>query len=569
MTACHASRPWWRSWIMWRRVVQVFALAGFLVLVWRGNTIQNRDFSISPLSSFIFWCDPLVSFAALAAGSLVAATLIGGLVAVLVALLFGRAFCGWLCPLGTLLDVARRMWSPILSFHMQVAQRTKRVLRGKSRISGTANKPPGQPTRERSITGRIQHRLGQRGWAASGPLVVLIVVVIALPLGLPLLGFVEPFALLERALATALIPWSSSAAHVASAWFQPAVDHIPAPGPLEDFRFLGAPLRSTSVAFAGAGLCAGLLILLLLAEAVQPRWWCRTLCPTGAVLGLVSRWSLVMRLPLTTCGTCSACARTCHLGAFDAQERVIPAACTACMRCVEDCPQDIATFGRSTKVAAVPVDLSRRGFLIASVAGAALPFLPGLRATSADPFRLRPPGVAAMGEPHFLDACVRCGACVRACPTHGLQPVLLADGVGGVFAPRLVPRLGACEHGCTACAQVCPTGAIPLLELREKKTTALGVAIHDHQRCLPWAVGAECRACQEHCPVADKAIVLKMGRSPDGGTVPLPSVVAERCIGCGTCEFVCPIEGEAGIRVATRDAADALRPRLQPVTVPR
>lgn len=535
MSACHTHRHWFRSVVWWRRIVQVLTLAAFLVLVWRGHAHAERSFAISPTASLVFWLDPLASYAALTAGMVVASVLACGLAMLLASLLVGRAFCGWLCPLGTVLDIARRSWSP--------------------------------------VTGRLQQRLGRRtATTARLPLAVLIVTVIALPLGLPLLGFVEPFAILERALATAIIPGSAHLGDAVAAWFRPAIDHTPAPGLAGDFRFVGgAPLRAATTSFAGAGICLGLLIALLAAEAVQPRWWCRTLCPTGALFGLLSRWSLAKRLPLKTCGTCNACAAECHLGAFittpaTRSQAIIPAACTLCMRCVEVCPQSIATVGRSSIAAreASPVDLSRRGFLVAAGAGAALPFIPGLRHATDDPFRLRPPGVAAGGERRFLDACIRCGACVQACPTHALQPVLLADGVGGVFAPRLTPRAGACEHACTACGTVCPTGAIPLLGLATKQRTAMGVAIHDHRRCLPWAVGAECRVCQEHCPVADKAIVLKMGRSPDGGTVPLPTVVADRCIGCGTCEYVCPLEGEAAIRVVAREGAEAMRRVLQP-----
>ncbi|MFM2091665.1 MAG: hypothetical protein RLZZ127_2154, partial [Planctomycetota bacterium] len=447
----------------------------------------------------------------------------------------GRAFCGWLCPLGTACDGVRRIAAP--------------------------------------VTGRVQARLARRSggwtdWLAHGPLMVLIIGVIALVLGLPLLGALVPTTVLERAAATALTPWASDATARAT---QPAAEREPPSGFLaEDFHFIGAPVRATAASHAAWGVGLGLLALILAAETVMPRAWCRTLCPSGAALGLLARWSLVRRLPGRTCGTCRSCVDRCHMGAFTADGRLIPSACSACWSCVAVCPSGAARVAAAPGPAgaAAGPDLTRRGLLAAGVAGCALPLVRHLD-PPADPHRLRPPGVAQAGDDdRFLDACVRCGACVQACPTHGLTPALLADGLGGLLAPRLEPRLGPCERGCTACAAVCPTGAIPRLPLGEKQVTRIGLAVHDHRRCLPWSGGGECRACWEHCPVPDKAITLRLGRAANGQAVPLPGVEAERCTGCGTCEFVCPIDGAAGIRVAARDQAAGVRARLQPGAIP-
>ena len=163
---------------------------------------------------------------------------------------------------------------------------------------------------------------------------------------------------------------------------------------------------------------------------------------------------------------------------------------------------------------------------------------------------IRPPGA---DTPEFSTLCVRCGACVRVCPTQGLQPSLFEGGVQNVLTPRLLPRLGYCSFACNACGQVCPTGAIPPLELEEKQQAVMGLASINRDRCLPWAYDIPCIVCEESCPVADKAIRLEevqvLGPAGDGMLLQRPRVLQELCVGCGICEFQCPMGGEAAIRV--------------------
>jgi ferredoxin len=121
------------------------------------------------------------------------------------------------------------------------------------------------------------------------------------------------------------------------------------------------------------------------------------------------------------------------------------------------------------------------------------------------------------------------------------------------MTPRLVPRLGYCNFGCNACGEVCPTGAVPPLGLEEKQQAIIGLAAINENRCLPWAYQTPCIVCEEVCPVADKAISLEEVQEVDfrGDKVTLqrPKVIRELCIGCGTCEYKCPMGGEAAIRV--------------------
>jgi MauM/NapG family ferredoxin protein len=159
---------------------------------------------------------------------------------------------------------------------------------------------------------------------------------------------------------------------------------------------------------------------------------------------------------------------------------------------------------------------------------------------------IRPP--AALREDDFLDRCIRCGNCMKVCITNGLQPTLLQTGLTGIWTPQLVPEIGYCEYNCTLCGNVCPTGAIEKLSLSQKKKTRLGLAQIDHSLCLPWAYKTECLVCQEHCPVADKAIKLEDEKISDR-IIQKPVVDKFLCVGCGICQNKCPVRPDRAIKV--------------------
>jgi len=161
---------------------------------------------------------------------------------------------------------------------------------------------------------------------------------------------------------------------------------------------------------------------------------------------------------------------------------------------------------------------------------------------------IRPPGSQ---ETAFDSLCVRCGECIRVCPTQGLQPTLFEAGWQAMFTPHLVPRLGYCSFTCNACGQVCPSGAIPKLAIEDKRSATIGLATINHNRCLPWAYDTPCIVCEEACPLPQKAIVLDEVVIAEGTTLQRPKVELALCIGCGTCEYQCPVGGEAAIRVVS------------------
>jgi formate hydrogenlyase subunit 6/NADH:ubiquinone oxidoreductase subunit I len=218
-------------------------------------------------------------------------------------------------------------------------------------------------------------------------------------------------------------------------------------------------------------------------------------------------------------------------------------------------------------------DIKRRHVVTGTAAGAAL--VPALRTGALgsvegrpNPDRIRPPG--SVSEQRFLNRCIRCGQCMKICPSNALHPALDEAGVEGLWTPVLVPRIGYCEPTCTLCTDVCPTGAIQSVTEKEKvgkgaPLVRIGTAFIERGRCLPWAMSTPCIVCEEFCPVSPKAIVLKEETvTVDGETKTLkrPYVRPERCNGCGACEFICPVNDRAAVRVSSvgesRDAENSL-----------
>jgi ferredoxin len=201
--------------------------------------------------------------------------------------------------------------------------------------------------------------------------------------------------------------------------------------------------------------------------------------------------------------------------------------------------------------------LSRRSILAAGLAGAggALLFkiepLGGRR--SYNPWLIRPPG--SVPEPEFLEKCVRCGECMKACPTNAIHPTTLHAGLEGTWTPVLNMDVGYCEYECTLCGQVCPTHAIRELSVEEKQKVRIGLAYFDKNRCLPYAYARSCIVCEEHCPTPKKAIWFEEVEVRDarGGklVVKQPRVNAELCIGCGICQNKCPMSDQAAVLVTS------------------
>lgn len=496
--------------LYWRRISQTFFLLLFLVL-FRLTDYRGVD-QIPYAVNIFFRLDPLVAAAAMLAARAFISLLLLSLIVVGLTLILGRFFCGWFCPLGTLLDL----------FHPLLA---------------SAKKPKAPPSR--------------RTWKYY----LLAFVLVAAFFGFPVVGYFDPFSLLVRSLTLAVDPFFNDSVvslfnffyRSGPSWMSNLTEPV--------YAFFKDTLLAYNQKFFFLSLVSLCLFLsLFVLERVERRFWCKNLCPLGGLLSLLARFSWLRGHIQSSCRGCRVCTQICRMEAIGPDEGVSAGDCNLCLDCLDRCPDgSIAFLFKKTPHFEKPLGVSRRAFIGTLASGLVLPAVVKVRAENKIPERalIRPPG--ALREDQFLNRCVRCGECMKVCLNNALQPSWLEGGVEGLFSPRLLPRLGYCEFNCTLCGQVCPSGAIQKLSLKEKQRTVIGAAGFDRNRCLPYAKGTPCIVCEEHCPLPDKAIKFRETAvlNPEGKmvTIKQPYVVESLCIGCGICENKCPLEGKAGVLV--------------------
>jgi MauM/NapG family ferredoxin protein len=235
------------------------------------------------------------------------------------------------------------------------------------------------------------------------------------------------------------------------------------------------------------------------------------------------------------------------------------------MNCIEDCPEDAIHYGLAREQSSVhtPVDVNRRRLIETAVAGIVLfPMMRSVVTAQTDPQHrvIRPPG--SIPEKEFLSRCIKCGECMRVCPTNVIQPALLEGGFEALWTPILMNKIGYCEFNCVLCSRVCPTGAIVSLSVEKKvgkppyqKPLKIGTAFYDRGRCLPWAMNIECIVCEEVCPTSPKAIWFQTAevklRGDKTKLLKLPYMDPKLCVGCGICENKCPVHDRPAVRVSS------------------
>jgi len=450
-------------------------------------------FSVFP-PSLLLRIDPLVMTVVCGGMRMGISLLALGAVTLGVSLVLGRVFCGWVCPLGAIFD-----------FYGWFLRKLRIPFEGPS-----------------------------PSWFRFKYYLLTAILVFAVLGGVsPLMGF-DPIVLLTRTAAVVMGPMLRKSAMLS----------------------IGSGMPLGNFGWFVDGATFALFLVIMSGTTRLSRIWCRTACPLGAYLAVSSRYS-VLRRQTEDCIHCNICSQHCPTGAisFENAEVYNESECIKCFSCSSVCPVDANFFGLKSPLPSStethsPVLLDRRKVLFsAAVAAVSTPVL----SLAAGPPKsnkklMRPP--MSREEHDFLSSCIRCGECMKACPTGILKPAGLEHGIRALWSPVMVATEGECQKGCNACSVACPTDAIVKYDIADKYKYKAGTAVLDSSRCISYGDGKFCSECVRACPT--DAIRIQPGWKPEGaiggseemappGQTPSRpiSISFDRCVGCGACEFAC------------------------------
>lgn len=418
-------------------------------------------------------------------------------VLILITLLFGRIYCSTICPMGIFQDI--------------VTWISKKTAKKKKRF-------------------RYSPARNILRWGVLGATVVAFLLNFTV-----ILGLLDPYSAFGRMVVNVFKPVYMLGNNLLESIFSR----------FDNYTFYQVDASLLSISSFIIGLVTFLLIGFLAWK--YGRTWCNTMCPVGTLLGFVSRFSLFkIRIDAEKCNHCGLCATKCKASCINSKEQAIDySRCVDCFDCLGACRQNALRYtlpsGTKEKAAA---DASKRRFLVAGLTTAAVApeamaqaqnvvaAASGMKSEKRT-IPITPPG--SISQEHFQAHCTSCHLCVSKCPSHVLKPAFMEYGLGGMMQPTVYFEKGFCNFDCTVCGDVCPNKAILPLKKEQKHLTQMGKVVFIKENCIVYRDGTSCGACSEHCPTQ----ALSMIPFKDGLTI--PHVDTDICVGCGGCEYICPV----------------------------
>ena len=423
-------------------------------------------------------------------------------------LIFGRVYCSVICPLGILQDVAN--W-----VRGHVGPKKKRINRFKY------------------SPGWVKTRL-----TVMTAFIVLLIFGLLTGLSLSVASLIEPFSEYGRIATSLFAPVVDGCNNLLAAWSESQVDNY--------MFYRVVPAVSIPVIIVAI---ITLVIVLVMAWR-GGRDYCNMVCPVGTFLGYISKFSILKPVINTNaCINCGKCARNCKAKCINAKEHAIDyTRCVACMDCISTCQEGAIKYAyrrpQKHEEPAPTADKSRRGFVAATglIAGALAFNAVGKADGGLTPLKKKkgcdrkvaivPAGSHSLRN--FTSRCSACQVCIQSCDYEVLKPSTSLDSF---MQPYLDFTHGYCHTDCNECSKICPAGAIYPIEIAEKSAIKIGNAFVDVDRCLSATEGVKCLACSSHCPAG----AIKLVPVEEGSELRRPVVNEEICIGCGACEYYCPV----------------------------
>lgn len=507
-----------------RFIIQIFFLILFLV------ALMITSYPVLKLNAgFLVGFDPLAWLTTFISSREMPPHWIPALVFALIGILLGRVFCGYICPMGTILDISDKF----------IKKR--------------------KYTKTNKISKKARYFL-------------LSAIIITALLGIQTYGWFDPLSIFTRTVTTALYGPLQMLAKASSGWID-AMSYSDIKiisgifTPVGDLIGKNTYLLSPVFYFKLSLLFLVLFSFIIFLNTYSKRFWCRYICPLGTFIGILSKYNIIKRKVSENCNSCGICRHACSMGAIDNNNFTSETDCIKCGECKIACPQKSVYFlgnRKNADIVEAEPERERLSLLMGGFAGILFASVIKMDPSNiipnqnksinmSSPYNLRPPN--AVSENEFLGKCIRCGACVKACPGNALQFSLNQSGEAGLWTPNLVPSVGVCHTDCNACSLVCPTGAIKKFKIEEKHSIIIGRAVVDKNRCIAWGRDEHCAVCQEYCPY--RAITLL-----DRNGIPSPTV-NDLCVGCGACENACPVQPDAAIRVRVSDKAKVVRDKFE------
>ena len=462
------------------------------------------------------------------------------------ALIFGRVYCASFCAFGVLMDILRvpvKFVAKAKFFkNSKLAKKAKDALKMSYKRSRNLL---------RATFLGLAIILITCGWTT-------------------LFGLIDPYSLYGKIMGSCVHPVIAQFVNFVSEQFYNF--EIYAVAPID-----GNP--QISIALFGFALL--LLVAIAVASMLRGRLFCNTVCPVGALLGFISKFSIFqLQIDKSSCVSCGMCERNCKAECINVKEKSLDfSKCVLCLNCATSCPKSALKYGLNSKYCiqknesnakctscradkkSADFKVSRRKLPVALASVSALLFAGakkeanakiqkgnvsayGVDGERADKRLTAPPG--AISIENFLENCTACQICTAACKAQILKPSTTEWGLAHFMQPYMDFSDGFCLYECHSCSKACPTGAIRFVSGKVKRTTKIGTAIFNPDLCVVKTDGTDCAACGEHCPV--QAIeMLPYGKKED--CLFIPHVHADVCIGCGACESICPVRPHRAIVV--------------------